>query len=184
MGSLIYKKIGPRLLLSTLVIAWGIVATAQGQIISRSFFSTLWSYLNVNIFRCSRICNNIRRSGHSEGLSWTSWRSPDSRYFSLTFEFLYTEGVVLQVRRRIAVLTSNHPSIYYLELPYFWRQLRCVLKCWVKISLSQVHSAGRCFFRFTLRRNREHGWNWRKTRMGLDLYSCTFWNFFQICCHF
>ena len=43
----------------------------------------------------------------------------------------------------------------------------------------QFHPVVQCFFRFTFCCNREHEWHWWKTRMGLDLHSCTFWNIFQ-----
>ena len=95
-------------------VSWPHVKVRSSEsFIPRSFFlsSTLWLYLNVKITCCSRICNIIRRSGHSEGLPWTSWRPPDSRYLSHTFDFLHTEGVISQVRRRTAVLVSTNPPL-------------------------------------------------------------------------
>ena len=75
----------------------------------------------------------------------------------------------------------NHPSIDYLESPYFCHHLRCVVECRVNCFsfLCLSYSAVWCFFRITLCRNREYEWHWWKTRMGLDLYSCSFWIHFQ-----
>ena len=49
-GSLLFKKIGPRVLLPTVVIAWGIVATLQGKKLG-GFYSS--------IFFCHQLCNHI-----------------------------------------------------------------------------------------------------------------------------
>ena len=74
----------------------------------------------------------VRGSSHCEGNSWIGWRPYVPRNCPLSFKFLYTQGVVLQVRvaRLIVILTST-PYIDHLELRYIFRQLRCIMKFWV-----------------------------------------------------
>ena len=42
----------------------------------------------------SRIGYVVRRSGHCEGISWIGWRPDVPRNRSISFRFLYTQGVV------------------------------------------------------------------------------------------
>lgn len=76
----------------------------------------------------------------------------------------------------IQVLLCVDPYSDHLESRYFSRQLRYVVKISSRIIFGLKYhllALGR-FLWFACCRNREHGWCWWKTRMGLDLHSRTF----------
>ena len=130
-----------------------------------------------------RICKIVRRSRHSEGVSWISWRPFDPGNCPLPVEFLYTKGIIPQVRRMAVVLGSIILTLIHPESPYFSHQLRCVVKCLVRHSLALkfILALGGLFW-VTCCSNQSHEWRWWKTWMGLDFHHRTFgmfWNSLQ-----
>ena len=94
--------------------------------------SSLGSYnicdLILRSTRFSRVCIVVCGSGHYTSISWAVWRSSVPINSPLPFKFLYTKGVVPQVRVAGCHSSADHPYIDYLELLYFSRQFRCVIK--------------------------------------------------------
>ena len=99
-----------------------------------------------------------------------------SFYTRKELAFRYVAGLLFS--SRISCRPSHH-WLSRIALFTSTASVRCeVLSPVFLPSHVTVHPAVRCFFRVTLCRNREHEWRWWKTRMGLDLYYCTFWNIY------
>ena len=64
-SNLLFRKIGPKVLVPSVIVMWGIVATLQGQQLEY-----LYLVIPPQIYTpFSGMCNIVRMAGHHEGVS-------------------------------------------------------------------------------------------------------------------
>ena len=171
-SNLLFRKIGARLLLSTAVILWGTVATLQGQQI-KNLYLGISLHMTLYMFSLS--------SGFVSSYAGLA----TARAFLGLVEGPIAPGIILymsgfytrkELSFRYHFLFCRQLSLHFiLDLLWFTHQLGCVVKVLSEVFwLWSFTSALERLFRVAGCRNREYGWNWGKTWMGLDILSGMF----------